>query len=256
MGEKKEIPKSWFGNYKKNNQSLMRMFCFPYAGGSASIFAKWSANLPPAVDIIPVQLPGRANRFNESPYDDLYLLIKDVIDGISPYLDKPFVLFGHSMGALIIFELAYSLLTTKNIKPELLIVSGSRAPSIFNSGKNIHLYDDKQFIAWLQDNGGTPDGIFDSEDSCKVFLPVLRADFKICEIYQWIVKKKVASPILAFGGLQDVLVKREDILEWEKVTESDFKYKMIPGDHFYINNNSHLLLFNIYQALLELISHK
>ncbi|MBD2772638.1 thioesterase II family protein [Iningainema tapete] len=227
----------------------MRLFCFPYAGGSSLIFRTWSNSLPKNVEVCPIELPGRGKQMKLAPLSRLEPLLGFLEDAIVPYLDKPFAFFGHSMGALISFELARLLRKKYHIEPVHMFVSGRRAPQIPNPDPPIHTLPELEFIEKLCRFNGTPQAVLENAELMQLLIPILRADFAVLETYVYNAEPAFDCPITAFGGLQDSEASRDEIEGWEKQTNATFSLQMFPGDHFFLNSAQSLLLQALAQKL-------
>ena len=225
----------WIKRRGEDPQTGFRLFCFPYAGGGASIFRTWPERLPPDIEVCAIQLPGREDRFIEPPFDQLSALIDALADVLDPYMDLPFAFFGHSLGSLIAFELTRWLRRQKAPCPLQLFVSGSRAPQIPNPDPPIHQLPDADFIEELRRFNGTPKALLDNPEFMEVFLPLLRSDIRLCETYVYDHEAPLDCPVSAFGGLEDEEVSREELAGWSDQTRSRFRMHMFPGDHFFLN---------------------
>lgn len=139
-------PNAWLGWPKPNPLAQMRLFCFPYAGGSAMIYRNWPDQLIGDVEVCSVNLPGRAKRLREQPFTKLSPLVRELVPAIRPFLDKPFAFFGHSMGALISFELARQLRHENAPAPAQLFLSGRNAPHLADSDSPTFDLPDKEFV--------------------------------------------------------------------------------------------------------------
>jgi medium-chain acyl-[acyl-carrier-protein] hydrolase len=232
----------------------MRLFCFPYAGGSAAIFQRWQGALPAVVEVCPVHLPGRGARLSEPPFMNSAPLVEALCDNLGPYLDKPFAFFGHSMGALISFELARELRRRKGPLPLCLYISGRGAPQLAEPDIPRHDLPEEEFIAELRRLNGTPREILENAELMHIMSPLLRADFSICETYEYKSEPPLPCAIYAFGGLQDYEVGRESLEGWREQTQGSFTLRMLPGDHFYLNSQSALLLQILAQDLQRVVS--
>ncbi len=230
----------------------IRLFCFPYAGGGASIYRLWSRTLPVDVGVYPIQLPGRENRIAETPVSSMKELVYSLSREIIPYLDLPFVFFGHSMGARIAFELAHELRRKWNMRPRLLMVSGSRAPHI-PEPKPLHHLPDDAFIRELRRFSGTPEAVLQSSELMKVFLPILRADFTVGETYVYSEGVPLECPFSAFGGTEDPEANQKEIKAWACHTRGDFTLEMIKGDHFFLHTQRDFFLRSVLQILSQLL---
>jgi surfactin synthase thioesterase subunit len=225
----------WIKRTGQDQQTCFRLFCFPYAGGGASIFRLWQERLPSDIEVCAIQLPGREDRLRETPFDRLSSLIDELADVLYPYMDLPFAFFGHSLGSLISFELTRRLRRQKAPCPLQLFVSGCRAPQIPNPDPPIHQLPDAEFIEELGRFNGTPQAVLDNPELMEVFLPLLRSDIGLWETYVYDREAPLDCPITAFGGLEDEEVSREELAAWCDQTRSRFNMQMFSGDHFYLN---------------------
>jgi surfactin synthase thioesterase subunit len=225
-----------------NPQAQLRLFSFPYAGGGASIYRQWSRSLPPEIDLCPVQLPGRENRLKEPLFTSLTPLIETLARELMPYLDRPFAFFGHSMGALISFELARYLRRHSQLEPLHLFVSAHRAPQIPLSRELLHNLAAPEFLRSVYRMGGTPSAVLLDKELIHLLLPILRADFTVYETYAYQDDEPLNSRITAFGGEQDAFVKPQDLEGWREQTHSTFSLRILPGGHFFLQTHQQLLL--------------
>jgi acyl transferase domain-containing protein/surfactin synthase thioesterase subunit len=240
----------WIANLHSNPKAHLRLFCFPYAGAGASVFSTWSNQLPPEIEVCPIQLPGRENRQQEAPFTRLSPLIQTLVPLLKPYLDIPFALFGHSLGALIGFELARELRRRDLPSPVMLFVSGSRAPQILDTDFLIHRFPDPLFIEILRTIRGTPEKVLQNQELMQMLLPTIRADFAILETFLYVNEKPLDFPIHAFGGMQDSKISQEDLAAWSEQT-NQFELNMFPGDHFFCESDRKLLLQFIAQEIQQ-----
>jgi len=224
----------WFIFGRPKAPVAMRLFCFPYAGGAASVFADWSNDLPDNVQVCGVQLPGRQNRLSETPYRDLSVLVEDLSEAFEDYCDLPFALFGHSMGALISFEFARDLRRKNLPLPVHLFVAGYAAPQLPRRQLPLHNVSDRELIIALHRFRGTPEHLLQNEQLMQMMLPVLRADFSLCETYVYRPEEPLACPITALSGLSSTDASRTELQQWATQTTADFKIKMFSGDHFFL----------------------
>ena len=241
----------WIVCPRPNPRASLRLFCFPYSGAGAQIFYPWANTLPPTIELCPVQLPGRGNRLAEPPFTRLVSLIRALAPAILPYLDKPFAFFGHSLGALVSFELARHLCRQRGPSPLHLFVSGHNAPQVPDSEPPIHLLPDAAFVEKLRHLNGMSKEILENTELMQLLLPVLRADFAICETYSYEAGEPLDCPISAFGGLRDEYVSRETLEAWREQTSASFSLRMFPGDHFYLNQDRPLLLRTLARELIR-----
>jgi medium-chain acyl-[acyl-carrier-protein] hydrolase len=246
----------WFECSRRNSNPALRLFCLPYAGGGAQTFRGWQEELPAGVSVCAAHLPGRENRLLEKPYTDFAPLVRVITEEFRPYLDKPFALFGHSMGAMLCFELAYSLREEYGVEPLHLFVSGRRAPQLPDSESPTYNLPEPEFLAELSRLNGTPKEALEHPELMRLLLPLLRADFELVQTYRYTDRPPLNVPLTALGGIQDVDVSREQVEAWRVHTAARFVMRMLPGDHFFINTARPLLLqvlsMQLNQILMQL----
>ena len=239
----------WLACPRPNPQARLRLFCFPYAGAGASVFYPWSSQLPGDIELWAVQPPGRENRLREALLTRLSPLVQTLAPILNPYLDRPFVLFGHSVGALVSFALARELRRQNYPLPKHLFVSGRRAPQTPALRPPIHQLPDAAFVAELRRYNGTPEVILQNRELLELFLPILRADLAISETYSYVPEAPLNFPISAFGGLEDEGVSRDRLAAWEEQSDRGFTLQMFPGGHFFFKSKPEALLKAISQQL-------
>lgn len=240
---------AWLHNYKPGQQARLRLFCWPYAGGGASIFRLWPQRLSPLVEVIPIQLPGRESHLFQDPIPDLNILLDELTRVLVPYLDKPFAFFGHSMGALISFELARSLRARGLPEPHQLCVAAHRAPQLPNRFAPVHQLPRAAFLRTLHRLAGTPGELLENSEAMDIFLPVLRADFALCEQYAYAPQDPLRAPISVLGGLDDDRVLRSELEAWREQTQGSFSLQMFPGNHFFLQSSEAQVLSIVSQLL-------
>jgi medium-chain acyl-[acyl-carrier-protein] hydrolase len=232
----------WLVCPRPNPQASLRLFCFPYSGAGASIFYTWPDVLPAAIEVCPIELPGHGTRLAEPPLTRLSPLVQAVAPALLPHLDGPFAFFGHSMGTLVSFELARHLRRQHGPSPAHLFVSGHNAPQIPDREPPIHALPEPEFVEKLRHLNGMPEEIMGNAELMQLLLPILRADFAICETYVYEADGPIDCPISVFGGLQDDYLTREGLDAWREHTTASFSLRMFPGDHFFLNTERPLLL--------------
>ena len=241
----------WFIKFRQEYDPSIRLFCFHYGGGSASIFREWSKDLADYAELIAIQLPGRENRFNEPLLYNVSQVVDKLCLNCSAYTDKPFILFGHSIGALIAFEFVRTLRRRNMPQPKHLIISGTKAPHIPLRKQPIHNLPDPKFIEELKKYNGIPNQIIEDKELISIFLPTIRADFSLSETYVYLRERPFSFPITALGGLKDDTFNCEDLLKWKEQTTCSFKHYLLPGDHFFIKSSYKQVIEIVNQILFE-----
>jgi surfactin synthase thioesterase subunit len=249
----KRQPNPLVAEPRPRRQARIRLFCFPYAGGSSLIYRNWPTNLSEEVEVYLLELPGRGNRIREPAHTRLDALVQDIFKVIIPYLSKPFAFFGHSMGALVGFELSRYLRRVQAPVPAQLFVSGRSAPQIVDADPPTYDLPEAEFIQAVRSLNGTPREVLEHPELMSLMIPLLRADFSVCQTYSYTVEPPLDCPITALGGLQDNEVARENLEAWREHTTSDFKLRMLPGDHFFLNSCQAQLLRIVSQGLHQLV---
>jgi medium-chain acyl-[acyl-carrier-protein] hydrolase len=178
----------------------------------------------------------------EPPFIRLTPLVETLTSILQPYLDRPFAFFGHSLGALLGFELVHALRHHLGQSPVHLFISGRRAPQLPAPHPPIHNLPESEFVEKLRRLNGTPEAVLRDAALMQVLLPTLRADFALCETYSYMTKEPLDCPISAFGGLQDTEARYDDLTAWRDQTRCSFTLRMLPGDHFFLHNSRTMLL--------------
>ncbi|HEX7317726.1 MAG TPA: thioesterase II family protein [Pyrinomonadaceae bacterium] len=246
-------PDPWLIIRKPNPRARLRLFCLPYAGGGAAAYQPWPTELPAEIEVCAVQLPGRAGRSRERPFDRLGPLVEALAPAILPHLDRPYTFFGHSMGALISFELTRHLRSRHDTQPAHLFVSGRRAPHLPRTKKPMHDLPDQEFMQQLRSLNGTPEEVLAHPELMELMMPLLRSDFAVVETYEYVPGAPLDCPVTAYGGLRDREVSREQLEGWREHTSARFGVRMLPGDHFYLNTERALLLRSLAVELHSLL---
>ena len=244
----------WISRPRANPRARLRLFCIAHAGGGASAFRGWAEGLPPEVEVCPVQLPGRENRFSERPFDRVDPLAAALADAVRPWLDLPWALFGHSNGALIGFELARTLRARGLSGPRHLFPSGRRAPDMPAQGRAISHLPDDEFLADLAELGGMPRELLENSEIMQMLVPVLRADMALHETYEFREEAPLDCPITAYGGLADAKTTREAVEAWGRHTRGPFVVRMFPGGHFFHQSEREEFL-RVFSADLHAVLH-
>ena len=233
----------------QERQITQRLFCFPYAGGAASIYRDWGNKLPSSIEVHSVQLPGHGYRLSEPLFKQVEPLVESIAEELEPYLEGSFAFFGHSMGAIISFELAQVLRRDNKTGPSHLFLSGRPCPHRIEKETPTYDLPEREFIEELRRMQGTPNEVLEHPELMAVLSPILRADLEICQTYEYQPRPPLDCPITAFGGLQDEEVSREQLEGWRDYTTSSCAVRMFPGNHFFLHTSAPVLLRMIAQEL-------
>lgn len=199
-----------------------------------------------------MQFPGRGARVAEPACTRMEELVKTAAPGLLPHLrDKPFAFFGHSLGALVGFELARYLRRHFGLSPVRLIVSGHNAPQLPDPDVPIYNLPEAEFVQKLRALNGMSREVLDNAELMQFLIPIIRADFEICDTYVYLADQPLSCPISAFGGLRDRYLSREGLEAWRAQSSVSFSLRMFPGDHFYLNTDRLLLLQAVARELTQ-----
>jgi medium-chain acyl-[acyl-carrier-protein] hydrolase len=236
----------WIENRDSDGEA--RLFCFAHAGGGGGFFRSWFKPLAPEIAVTPVILPGRETRWREPAFTRMDLLIEPLYEALIPCLDRPFALFGHSMGAVVAYELAHRLAEHPVRSAISLFVSARRMPYMPVRKKTYDLPDD-QFLAAIRRLNGTAPALLRESALIQALLPNLRADFELNDTYLPTFRTPLSLPVSAFVGDRDQLVSRFDMRRWSEVTVGEFNLRVFDGDHFYLAGGPPSVLSAIRQDL-------
>ncbi|WP_158206632.1 thioesterase II family protein [Pseudoduganella flava] len=214
----------------------MRLICIPFAGGGASAFRPWGAALSARLEVVAVQPPGRESRFREAPLRDIATIVEQLGTALAAGLDRPFALFGHSMGALVAFELARWLRRQGLPLPRHLILSGRRAASLPLDRRPYHDLPDADLLDEIRRMRGTDDGLLQNDELMALLLPTIRADFAAHDTYRYRPEPPLPVPLSIFGGRDDVTTPPETVAAWAEHGTAGARVHLFDGGHFFIND--------------------
>lgn len=232
----------WVSINPARGRSLGRLFCFPFAGGGAAAYYPWSKHLPPDIELVRILLPGRESRLREPLVTRIGPLVAVLVDELTPWLDRPFAVYGHSIGALVAFEFSRELRRRHGLVPAHLFVSAYRAPHLPPIESPFAHLPDEEFIDRISQYGGIPELVAKSQELMDIFLPILRADFEISETYVYREEFPLECPITAFGGVSDPKIDRHRITAWKMHTSMRFNVHFFEGGHFFIQDSKDVVL--------------
>jgi surfactin synthase thioesterase subunit len=231
------------------------LFCFPYAGVGASAYRLWAAGLPAAIETCAIQLPGRESRLREPPLKRIDAIVAALLPVLRPYLDLPFVFFGHSMGAVVASELAAALEREGGPTPAHLFLSARRAPHLTDPDSPLTGLSDADFVAEIDRRyGGIPPEVMRDQEVLELLLPCLRSDIEALESHQPGTPRRITCPLSVFGGTEDSRATQAQLEAWAAAAASSFRVRMFAGDHFYLNHRRPEVLADIAATLSPLLA--
>jgi surfactin synthase thioesterase subunit len=220
----------------------LRLFCLDCAGGNALSYLPWQEHLDPSVEICAIQLPGRGARLAEAPITSMRTLIQALAGAIAPRMDLPFAFFGHSLGALLAFELTRYCQLRYMTLPRRLFVSGCNAPRYRDPPRGLHRLPDEELILELDHYGGTPPELLQHRELMAMVLPAVRADFSLVDAYEYRSSLPLQVPITALAGRHDPHMTPEQALGWASETKGTFHIEWFEGDHFFVHSERDAVL--------------
>jgi medium-chain acyl-[acyl-carrier-protein] hydrolase len=243
---------SWI--YRRSDPSgSFRLFCFPYAGGTAAAYRSWQDDFPDHIEVCAIEPPGRRHRIREEPFRRLTELADAVLDALTADLGMPFAFFGHSLGALVAFEVARRIALGPGQRPTALFLSSAVAPQLPSSRASSAIWDlpPAQLRAELRDYGGTLPGLLDDSALLEVFLPVLRADLEAFDSYSCDAGARLDVPVYLYGGEEDPKVPAARLWAWCEIADV-ISVRLFPGGHFYLRDHQRALTASIARTLNSL----
>jgi medium-chain acyl-[acyl-carrier-protein] hydrolase len=220
-----------------NPLSTMVLVCFHFAGGSAQSFFTWRDADKNGFDLFAAELPGRGRRTREAFVDSIPELAMNLADSMSTLPNKPYVFFGHSLGALIAYETARVLIARGHHGLTKLIISARQSPDCISVSEGLPLLDEGSLTSYLRNLAGTPEVVLKNEDLMRMVIPILRADLELIYNHKHVPSKAMDIPIITIGAINDDYVTFESLLGWGNMTTAAFQLHMIKGGHFAIMDN-------------------
>jgi thioesterase len=232
----------WLPDAPLPSTAPLRLLCFSYAGGTPSVFRQWPGALGTDVDVIGVLSPGRGTRLAETPYRQMRPLVEAIADALTAAdLARDYAVFGHSMGALVGYEVSCELRHRGYQGPLHLFVSGSKAPQLYGK-ETSHAASDDDLCRLIDALGGMTGAVGTGQAYLKRRLPVLRADLAVCERYRWAPRAPLDCPVTAFRGTADPIASAGQVEAWREYTSRSFVQHALTGNHFFLIDEQQPLL--------------
>jgi len=245
-----DVTGKWIVCPQPRTDAKMRLICFPYAGGGASAFKDWAEVMPNDVELCIVQMPGREERLREPLLHNMTELVDTLSKELLAYADRPFAFFGHSMGAIVCYEVACRLQATGSALPQHLFLSSRAAPQLQDKSEQLRFLESEEFIERLHGlYGAVPESIRQSAELQEVFLPILRADVTLLETYDSAAVKPLDCPVTVFGGADDPAISAAMLAGWQEHTSATFTQHEFSGGHFYIHAERDAMLALMFSVL-------
>jgi surfactin synthase thioesterase subunit len=228
---------NWVRRFHPAPDSKARLVCLPHAGGSASVFFSLSRALTPEVEVLAVQYPGRQERRHEPNIGNIPDLADQVFAALRSLGDRPLALFGHSMGAVVAYEVAVRMQGAGLPSPVHLFASGRRAPSLYRD-ERIHQQSDARIVSELRTLSGTSAGMLADPEILEMILPAVRSDYRAIETYRHDPGRKLDCPVTVLTGYSDPRVSMDEARAWDEHTTGPTELRVLPGGHFFLIDQS------------------
>ncbi|MFF5173666.1 thioesterase II family protein [Micromonospora sp. NPDC000089] len=250
MPQSAEHVEKWLRRFHPAPDCVARLVCLPHAGGSASFFHPVSKALAPAVEVLAVQYPGRQERRHEPPVGNIPDLADQILDALRHLDDRPLALFGHSMGAVLGYEVALRMRDAGLPSPAHLFVSGRRAPSRYRD-ERVHQLSDARIVSELRALSGTAPAMLADPELLEMILPAVRSDYHAVESYRHDPERRLDCPITVLTGDSDPRVSIDEAHTWSEHTTGPTDLKVLPGGHFFLIDQSENVIGTLKRELVD-----
>ena len=246
-----EVYNQWLVRKKDVSQSEVqyRIFCIHPVGAGASMFSHFIYNPPKGAEVLAFQLPGRENRSDEPHYEEVSVLVQDMADAMEPLLDKPFVIFGHSFGGMVGYELIRHLKKSRGKSPARLFISGTIAPQLTKKWKERDVISETAILANSEERLLSLMSYIDDIEFLKKILPVMRKDMAMIMNYVYQPNGKLEIPITAFAANKDEVVYPNEVEQWKEQTLNSFSLEVLEGDHWFLSRNQDIVSQRLSEAI-------
>ncbi|MCR9142857.1 MAG: thioesterase domain-containing protein [bacterium] len=251
----------WILRPRPNPNAKARLFCLPYAGGAPSVFRSWPDRyFDDGIEVCLIQLPGRENRMMDTMPEDIYLLIPPIIKAMTPYLDKPYIMYGHCMGSLITHEVLRQMRNGKFEPPLHFIVGAHFGPSLLQpGGKQVSGMKDvtlEEFFKLADDLGGTDGAVLKDASTGALVIPTLKSDYYAYGSYEYRPTEKPFNiPMTVYYGNRDHLVSSVEVPCWKEETRQPCEIVEVDGDHFFVITAEDKFLPMLRKKLMEILKN-
>ena len=220
----------------------LRLYCLPYAGGNASIYASFKDKIGDEIELVAIQLPGRSERMFEEAFTDMDALVETIYRQIASTLHEPFAFCGYSMGGVIAYALTRKIEMYSRYRPEFTIISATKPVELLTQNKK-HMLNDDALIDVLKTYKASPEAVLESRELMDLLLPTIRADYQLIETYKAPEGRRLETPLILFNSEEDM--SKETICAWQKYFKYDAKYITFEGGHFFIHTQGDKMIEEI-----------
>ncbi|WP_052692082.1 thioesterase II family protein [Teredinibacter purpureus] len=234
--------KRWLPRLGDKPNAKVRLYCFSHAGGGASVYYPWNSYFSDAVEVCPVQLPGREERLGEPLIDDFENLIGSLLPIIASSIDRPYAIYGHSLGACIGYEIAKRLYTEYALSPLCYFGGAHRSPCKPYYYPSVRGLPNAELTKMVTRFNGLPQAFLDSQEMMDLMLPVLRSDLFLCESYRYVPSLPLPSDIIVFSGQFDRNVTADKLSSWKNHSTKEVTFISLDGDHFFLKTHKNNVL--------------
>jgi surfactin synthase thioesterase subunit len=243
---------TWLRDWSRSDDIAVRVLCLPPAGGGAHVYRRWPDRLPGHIGVVAVELPGHGSRLREAPLTSLPDLVNGGLqDEVTELLDRPLVVFGHSMGAVVGFELCRSIRRGRDWRPAGFVAAGCDAPDTLVHKDYVGRMTDEGLLRFLRDMGGTPSAILGNEEYLAMLRPILRADLTALAGRVPVSEPPLGCPVRAYLGSADGSVTLERVCGWAPESGGDFAIRSFPGTHFFVQEAEERVLDRLQHDIRE-----
>jgi surfactin synthase thioesterase subunit len=241
----------WLRDWSRRADVKVRVLCLPPAGGGAHVYRRWPDRLPSHVGVVAVELPGHGSRMAEPPVTSLDELVRGLRDEVESLLDTPMVVFGHSMGAIVGFELCRVIRRGRDWRPAGFVAAGCDAPDTLVRKEYAGRMTDAGIARFLRDMGGTPAAILGNEKYLAMLRPVIRADLMVLAGRLPVAERPLGCPVRVYLGSEDRTMTTEAACGWAPESAGNFAIHTFPGSHFFVQESEELVLDRLQHDIRE-----
>lgn len=246
---------AWLRNWSRGGDPAVRLLCLPPAGGAAHLYRRWPALLPAEIGVVAVELPGHGSRVGEAPCTDLTELADgDLREEVEELLDRPLIVFGHSMGAIVGFELCRAIRSRRAWRPAGFVAAGCEAPGLLHTRDYAGKMTDEGVTRFLRDAGGTPAAILENPKFLELLRPVIRADLGMLRARVHGHGDGLQCPVRVYLGALDTTIDPVKAGVWAQESSGDYAEQVFPGGHFFTQEAEAIVVARLRHDIRRLLA--